>query len=83
MTTKCPVIGDDRIIEALKVADKMATLLKVLADSKESDELVAKWEILKKDCPYLCTNKQCPCGPSCTCISRCGECNCEKKGSAE
>jgi hypothetical protein len=54
MTTKCPVIGDDRIIEALKVADKMATLLKVLADSKESDELVSKWEILKKDCPHFC-----------------------------
>jgi hypothetical protein len=53
MTTKCPVIGDDRIVEALKVADEMATLLKVLADSKESDELVAKWDILKKDCPHF------------------------------
>lgn len=80
----CPVIKDGRVLDALKIGDRMSDFLGALSCPK-AKELVEQWNLLKDQCPHYnnCKNKQCPCGSDCSCLERCGECNCEKKGDAE
>ena len=83
MSTKCPVIGDTRVLEALRVALEMRPFVAAVAQvgCPKAKEVLGKWDQLAKGCPYLamgCTNPKCVCDPC-----RCTDCCCEDRMESE
>lgn len=84
--TKCPMVGDPRVLEALRVALEMRPFMVAVSQvgCPKAKEVLGRWDALAQSCPHLhprpkeCTNPKCGCNPC-----KCRDCCCEDRMESE